>query len=127
LHFWPGVIRRRVMEELPFMATEIILMEGVKAGGSRQELHEAVRQHSLAAAKRVKEEGAENDLMSRIAEDERFRAVHSRLPSLTDPAKFTGRAAEQVGEFLDEEVEPLFATHADLLGKVDGWLAVISV
>jgi adenylosuccinate lyase len=86
LHVWPAVIRAHIDKELPFMATEVILMHCVKAGGDRQLLHEGIRQHSMDAGKRVKEEGAANDLLSRIAADPLFSAVHSRLEQLLDPA-----------------------------------------
>ncbi len=100
------VIRRRVRAELPFMATENILMAAVKAGGDRQELHDRIRRHALAAAKRVKSEGAENDLLKRIREDETFSAVHDHLDELVKPEAFVGRAPAQVEEFLAEVAEP---------------------
>ena len=89
------------------MATENIMMACVKAGGDRQELHEAVRTHAMAAVRRVKEEGAENDLLSRLADDPLFAAVRDDLPSLLDPAKFVGRAPQQVAAFLAEDVDPV--------------------
>jgi adenylosuccinate lyase len=100
------------------MATEVILMQCVKAGGDRQELHEAIREHSMAAGRRVKEEGAANDLLERIAADPLFAAVHDHLDTLLDPSMFTGRAPEQVMEFLEECVNPILATKAEVLQKV---------
>ena len=95
------------MAEQTSMATEVILMECVKAGGDRQELHEGVRVHSMAAGAVVKGEGKPNDLLERIRNDSLFKAVHSRLDDLVDPKLFVGRAPEQTEEFLDEEVKPV--------------------
>ena len=120
LQLWPNVIRAHIMAELPFMATENILMACVKAGGDRQELHEAIREHSMAAGRRVKVDGAANDLLERIAGDARFAAVHGTLDSLMDPVNFIGRCPEQVDAFLGEEVAPILARHAGLLGEGDG-------
>ena len=103
------VIASRVRAELPFMATENILMEAVKAGGDRQDLHERIRQHSMAAAQRVKDEGAENDLLERIGADKAFASVNDRLDEIVRPEAFIGRAPEQVEEFLSEYVEPVLA------------------
>jgi adenylosuccinate lyase len=104
---WPKVIGQRVRSELPFMATEEILMACVKAGGCRQDLHERIRTHSIAAAERVKAEGAENDLLSRIAADEAFAAVHGRMEELLDPTLFTGCCEEQTEEFLRDRLGPV--------------------
>ncbi len=101
------MIRSHVNSELPFMATEVILMQGVKAGGDRQVLHEAIREHSMAAGRRVKEEGADNDLLARIAADERFAAVHATLSDIMDPNRFVGRAPQQVDEFIEEVIDPI--------------------
>jgi len=101
------VVAARLRAELPFMAAETILMEAVKAGGDRQELHERIRRHAMDAARRVKGEGAENDLLERIRRDEAFRAVHHRLDELTRPEQFTGRASEQVAQYVSETVEPV--------------------
>eukprot|EP01039_Chlorochromonas_danica_P005239 gene5239-5772_t len=114
---WPAVIATHIKAELPFMATEVILMQGVKAGGDRQELHEAIREHSMAAGRRVKEEGAPNDLLERIAADSRFASVHGELDNLLDPARFIGRAPEQVDDFFRELLDPLLASHAEELKK----------
>lgn len=101
---YPRVIERNLREELPFMATENILMAAVAAGGDRQDLHERIRQHSLAAAARVKQEGHENDLLQRLAGDEAFTAVD--WTRVLDSAQFVGRAPEQVDEFLAEVLDP---------------------
>jgi len=115
LHVWPNVVRAHAMAELPFMATENILMECVKAGGDRQELHEAIRVHSLAAGAVVKGEGKPNDLMDRVANDPLFKSVHNKLDQLIDPALFVGRAPEQVDEFIADEVDPILLENANLL------------
>jgi adenylosuccinate lyase len=103
----PGVIRRRLAEELPFMATETILMHAVRRGGDRQDLHERIRRHSVAAAERVKDHGESNDLVDRIATDAAFGMSREEIDGMLDPARFTGRSAEQVDLFLRNEVEPL--------------------
>ncbi len=115
LHVWPNVVKAHVMAELPFQATEIILMECVKAGGDRQELHEAIRVHSMDAGKVVKAEGKPNDLLERIASDPLFEAVHGNLDKLIDPILFVGRAPEQVDEFIDEEVNPVLEASSYLI------------
>jgi adenylosuccinate lyase len=119
LHVWPAVIKAHLSLELPFMATEVILMQCVKAGGDRQVLHEAIREHSMAAGRRVKEEGANNDLLERIAADPLFAAIHGKLDSLLDPRLFVGRSPEQVTEFLADCIDPLLAAHQDELTKKD--------
>ena len=111
LQVWPQVIARRVAFELPFMATENILMEAVKAGGNRQELHEAIRVHSMEAARRIKEEGADNDLLSRIRADKAFAAIADKIDALVDPRKFVGRAPEQTEEFIKEHIAPILAMY----------------
>ncbi len=113
---YPKVIRRHVMEELPFMATENIMMDAVKKGGDRQELHELIRTHSVAAGKRVKEDGEANDLIDRIANDPAFGVSKEELLLKLDPTKYTGRSAEQVLEFVNEVVKPKIAKYSD--GKV---------
>jgi adenylosuccinate lyase len=104
---YPQVIARHLREELPFMATENILMAAVAAGGDRQELHELIRQHSQAAAAVVKQQGGENDLLARLQGEKAFAKVD--LQAAVDPATLTGRSAEQVDEFLAEVVEPIRA------------------
>ena len=110
----PLVIRRRVLEKLPFMATENILMRAVEKGGDRQALHERLRVHSHAAAAAVKQEGKQNDLIERIAADASFGLSRAEIDSLLDPKLFTGRSAEQVTEFLQETVRPLLAAYDSL-------------
>jgi adenylosuccinate lyase len=105
----PAVIRRHLEDELPFMATETILMQAVRRGGDRQELHERIRRHSMAAAEGVKERGERNDLVQRIAGDSAFGMSRAEIDGLLDPARFTGRAAEQVEIFLRDEVGPVLA------------------
>lgn len=105
---YPGVIARRINDELPFMATEEILMECVKAGGDRQELHEAIRQHSMESAKAVKERGERNDLIDRIKADKKFAAVKNSIDGILKPENFIGRASDQVDDFLSEYIDPLF-------------------
>lgn len=112
----PAQIAAHVERELPFMATEEILMAASTAGGDRQELHEAIRRHSLAAADQVKA-GGRNDLFDRIAGDATFEVVHGRLQDLTRPERFVGRAPEQVVEFLDAEIEPVLARERKRLGQ----------
>ncbi len=104
---YPKIIERNLAAELPFMATEEILMAGVKAGGDRQELHERIRVHSQAAADRVKRLGEENDLVERIRSDPAFAKVAGRLDSILDGRRFVGRAPEQVDAFVKKEIIPL--------------------
>jgi adenylosuccinate lyase len=106
---YPQVIARRLAQELPFMASETILMQAVAAGGDRQDLHERLRIHSQAAAAAVKQQGAENDLLARLAGDAAFAQVD--LSSTLDPARFVGRAPEQVDEFLAAVVSPIEARY----------------
>jgi len=114
---YPKVIRNRVMSELPFMATEIILMESVKKGGDRQDLHEAIRVHSMEAGKQVKLEGKENDLIDRIIADSTFEMTEDEIRSLLKPENFTGRAAQQVTEFIQMHIEPILKSNQEILGK----------
>lgn len=104
---YPKVIHSRVMSELPFMATENILMDAVKAGGDRQELHEKIRVHSMAAARVVKEEGGKNDLIERIVADPSFGLSQEDVQKILKPENFTGRAANQVEELVRDYVDPL--------------------
>ncbi|MCC8190573.1 MAG: adenylosuccinate lyase, partial [Planctomycetes bacterium] len=104
---YPKIIERNLAAELPFMATEEILMAAVKAGGDRQALHERIRVHSLAAADRVKRQGLDNDLVARLEGDPAFAAVAGNLDSLLDGRRFVGRAPEQVDAFLKKEIMPL--------------------
>ena len=110
------VIARHVAAELPFMATENIMMECVKAGGNRQELHERLRELSMAAASNVKREGGDNDLLARIAADPLFAAVHGKLDGIVDAKKFVGRAPQQTVEFIENEIDPILRRHEGDLG-----------
>ncbi len=111
------VIEKHIMEELPFMATENILMDAVKRGGDRQALHERIRTHSLAAGSRVKDEGKDNDLLERIAADPAFGMTREELTAHLEPSRYIGRCPQQVEEFLDEEVAPVLAQYADALDE----------
>ena len=122
---YPKQIERLLRQELPFMATEKILMAAVEKGKSRQEMHEVIKVHSVAAGKVVKEEGGDNDLLTRLAADDRVPFSRAELEALVgNPNEFTGRAAEQTDEFLDEVVLPRLARYQELLGNVDATLAV---
>jgi adenylosuccinate lyase len=112
---YPAVIERRISEELPFMATENILMAMVKKGGDRQELHESIRVHSQAAAAEVKQHGRANDLIERVRADPSYAPIHPELDDLLDPQTFVGRAPQQVRSFLKNEVEPALAPWQDRL------------
>ena len=114
---YPKVVEQRVMRELPFMATENIMMRAVEKGGDRQELHEALRRHSIAAAAVVKEQGGENDLVKRIAADPIFKITEEEIMAVLKPAHYTGRAPEQVEEFLKEFVWPVLEQNKALLGE----------
>ena len=109
------VIASHVNRELPFMATENIMMESVKRGGDRQELHERIREHSMAAAQRVKGEGLDNDLIERIINDSTFNLSKEEILGIIDPKKFVGRAPSQVVEFIEEYVEPIVKENKDAL------------
>ena len=111
------VIAKHIAAELPFMATENIMMECVKAGGNRQELHEKIRVLSMEAGKNVKLEGKENNLIDLIRKDDDFKAVHDRLDDILDAKKFVGRAPQQTAEFIAREIDPILARHKDLLGR----------
>jgi len=111
------VIHKHIMEELPFMATENIMMRAVKNGGNRQELHERIRVHSVAAGAVVKEQGLPNDLISRIAADPIFGLTEEEIRRELDPAKYVGRAPEQVTEFLADCVQPVLDKYADLIDE----------
>jgi len=108
---YPAVIARRLNDELPFMATENILMAMVRKGADRQVVHEAIRQHSVDAARQVKEHGRDNDLLDRVRADATFAPVHADLDGLLDPRTFVGRAPEQVRAFLATEVAPVLARY----------------
>ncbi len=111
------VIKKHIAAELPFMATENIMMECVKAGGNRQELHERIRVLSMEAGKNVKQEGKENNLIELIKNDGMFAAVHGKLDDILDAKKFIGRAPSQVVEFIQNEVAPILAENKSVLGQ----------
>lgn len=113
---YPKVIEKHLQAELPFMATENILMECVKRGGDRQLVHESIREHSQAAAARVKMEGGDNDLLERLAADPVIGLARGEIDALLDVRQFIGRAPGQVEEFLDAEVRPVLERHRELLG-----------
>ena len=117
------VITKRLMAELPFMATENIMMDAVKAGGDRQELHEKIRELSMEAGKRVKQEGLDNNLLELIAADPSFNMTLEELQKTMDPTKYVGRSKEQVDEFLTEVVNPLLEANKEDLGMI----AIINV
>lgn len=110
------VITKRLMSELPFMATENIMMDAVKAGGNRQELHEKIRELSMEAGKNVKERGLENNLLELIAEDEAFPMTLEELKETMEPARYVGRAPSQVKEFVEEVIQPVLNENRELLG-----------
>ena len=113
---YPKVIEKRLRSELPFMATENIMMDAVKAGGDRQELHERIRELSMEAGRNVKAEGKDNNLLELIAADPSFNLTLEELKKTMDPKKYVGRAPQQVEEFLDEVIRPVLEENKDLLG-----------
>jgi adenylosuccinate lyase len=121
---FPAALLRELNRELPAMATEEILMLGVSAGGDRQELHEVIRRHARESSRRVKEEGAESDLLARIEKDPAFAAVRAKIPQMLDPRRFLGRSPQQVREFLDEDVAQVLDLHKDALSIEAGEVRV---
>ena len=113
---YPKMIEKRIMAELPFMSTEYIIMECVKNGGDRQELHERIRVHSMEAGKNVKVEGKDNDLIDRIINDKYFNLDKARLLEILDPKNFIGFAPEQTEEFVNIEVKPILEKYSNRLG-----------
>ncbi len=113
---YENVIKNHINQELPFMATETILMEAVKRGGDRQDLHEHIRTHSMAAAERVKLHGQSNNLLDLIKEDAAFHLTTQEIDNLLDPEKFTGCAAKQTQDFVDEQVKPVLAKYSGRIG-----------
>ncbi len=113
---YPKVIHKQFMAEIPFMATENIMMDAVKRGGDRQELHEKIRVYSMEAGKRVKAEGKENNLLELIAGDESFNTTLEELKELMKPELYVGRAPEQTEDFVREEVAPVIENYKELLG-----------
>lgn len=115
---YPAVIARRISQELPFMATENIIMAMVKQGGDRQECHEQIRVLSHQAGAVVKEQGGENDLIDRVKKEKYFEPVWAQLDTLLDPKTFVGRAPEQVDGFVRDWVEPALKPYAEALKHV---------
>ncbi|MCI7186613.1 MAG: adenylosuccinate lyase [Fusobacterium mortiferum] len=113
---YPKMIEKRIMAELPFMSTEYIIMECVKNGGDRQELHERIRVHSMEAGKNVKVKGKDNDLIDRIINDKYFNLDKARLLEILDPKNFIGFAPEQTEEFVNIEVKPILEKYSNRLG-----------
>ena len=113
---YPKVIEKRLMSELPFMATENIMMDAVKAGGDRQELHERIRELSMEAGKNVKEKGLDNNLLELIASDDAFNLSLEDLQKTMDPSKYVGRSKEQVEAFLENVIRPILDENKELLG-----------
>lgn len=114
---YPKVVRSRVMAELPFMASENIMMKAVKKGGDRQELHERLREHAVAAAAVVKQEGKPNDMIARVEADPAFGLTREEIEAELSPEDFTGRAPQQVEEFLAEVIRPVLDANKEDLGQ----------
>jgi adenylosuccinate lyase len=114
---YPKVIRQRVMRELPFMASENIMMSAVKKGGDRQELHEKLRTYAMEAGKKVKEEGLENDLIDRVLNDPDFKISKGEMETILKPESFTGRSEQQVDEFIKGCVKPVLDENEDILNE----------
>ena len=110
------VIRKHMMAELPFMATENIMMDAVKNGGNRQELHEKIRTLSMQAGKTVKEEGKDNNLLELIAVDPEFNLTIEELQAAMEPSRYVGRAPQQVEKFIENVVNPILQANRELLG-----------
>ena len=113
---YPKVIYKHFMAEIPFMATENIMMDAVKAGGNRQELHEKIRTLSMEAGRNVKERGLENNLLELIAADDEFPMTLEELQKTMDPSKYVGRAPSQVVEFMNDVIQPILDENKELLG-----------
>jgi adenylosuccinate lyase len=114
---YPKMVRQRIMRELPFMATENIMMDAVKKGGDRQELHEKIREYSMIAGKHVKEEGLDNDLCDMILADPMFMITKEELDAILQPENFTGRSEQQTEEFINELIKPILDANKDILGE----------
>lgn len=124
IRVYEKVIEKHISEELPFMATENIMMDAVKKGGNRQELHERIRVHSIAAGAVVKEEGLSNDLIERITSDPLFGLAEEEITANLDAHRYIGRSPEQVTEFIKSEVNPVVSRYAQLLNAADTELKV---
>ena len=117
LKVYHKVIEKRLMSELPFMATENIMMDAVKAGGDRQELHERIRELSMEAGRRVKEEGKDNNLLELIAADPAFHMSIEELQKSMEPARYIGCAPHQVERFLSDVIKPILDANSGVLGQ----------
>ncbi len=113
---YPKMIERHVRQELPFMASESILVEAVKAGGDRQKLHEKIRKYSMEASKYIKEKGIDNDLLERIIKDKDFACIKDKISDILNPKNFIGRAPKQVDEYITKVAKPLLRRYKDLIG-----------
>ncbi len=116
LAVYPKMIERHVRQELPFMASESILVEAVKAGGDRQKLHEKIRKYSMEASKFIKEKGKDNDLLERIIKDKDFACIKDKISDILNPTNFIGRAPKQVDEYIGKVAKPLLRRYKDLIG-----------
>ena len=116
LVIYPKMIERHVRQELPFMASESILVEAVKAGGDRQKLHEKIRKYSMEASKFIKEKGIDNDLLERIIKDKDFACIKEKISDILNPKNFIGRAPKQVDEYITKGANPLLRRYKDLIG-----------
>jgi adenylosuccinate lyase len=116
---YPKIMERHLTEELPFMATENILMRAVSLGGDRQELHEAIREYSVETARRMKSEGGQNDLEDKLLGDPRFRLTRADLEEVLDVKKFIGLAPEQTEAFLRNAVAPVLEKNRDVIGRYE--------
>ena len=114
---YPKVIRARIMKELPFMASENIMMDAVKRGGDRQALHEKIRTYAMEAGKQVKEFGLENDLIERILADPDFKTSREEIEAILQPEHFTGRSAQQTEEFVNGLIKPILEANKDIMGE----------
>ena len=113
---YPKVIEKHMLSELPFMATENIMMDAVKAGGNRQELHERIRELSMEAGRNVKVEGKDNNLLELIAEDKAFNMTLEDLQKTMEPSRYVGRSKEQVEAFLEKVIRPILEINKEILG-----------
>ncbi len=114
---YPKIVHNRIMNELPFMATENIMMDAVKKGGDRQALHEKIREYSMEAGKRVKQEGLDNNLCELILKDPDFEITQEEMNSILNPVNFIGRSSEQVDEFISEHINPILEKNKDILNE----------
>ena len=117
MQVWPKVIEKNLLREMPFMATENIMMAAVKAGGNRQEIHEAIRVHSHATIREIKESGMNNTLLEKIKHDKLFAPITNDIDKIINPDDFIGRAPDQVKEFISNDISPILEKYAHLIGS----------